>query len=265
MHAAGVELDPLPDTIRPGAEDHHFAASRRFRFVLPLVRRIQIWRRRFEFCRARVHPLVHRTDPLAVALFTHIAFGPLRERCDLFVGEAVALPFAIRGPRSAVRDFSLHLHDLPDLTQKPRIDRREGLNIFDRHSGAEGVADGEDALRSGGAEQFRQRLARRRTRIESARADLQRAQPLLQRLVERAPDGHRLAHRLHRQTEKRRRLAELLEGEARNLDHDVIDGRLERGRRLACDVIGNLVERESGGELRRKLGDGKAGCFRRQS
>ena len=57
---------------------------------------------------------------------------------------------------------------------------------------------------------------------------------------------------------------ELLEREPRHLDHDVVERRLERRRRLAGDVVGDLVEgvadRELGGDLR----DREAGRLRRQ-
>ena len=54
-------------------------------------------------------------------------------------------------------------------------------------------------------------------------------------------------------------LRELLEGEARDLGDDVVDGRLEAGRRLARDVVPDLVERVADGELGGDLGDREAG------
>ena len=56
-----------------------------------------------------------------------------------------------------------------------------------------------------------------------------------------------------------------LECKARNLGDDVIDGRLERGRRRAAgDVVGDLVERVADRELGGDLGDRKAGRLRGQ-
>ena len=71
---------------------------------------------------------------------------------------------------------------------------------------------------------------------------LERAHRLLERLLERAADGHHLAHRLHLGGERAVGLGELLEGPARELHHAVVDGGLERGRRLARDVVADLVE-----------------------
>jgi hypothetical protein len=62
---------------------------------------------------------------------------------------------------------------------------------------------------------------------------LEAAHGLLQRFLERAADRHRLADRLHLGRQRRVGALELLEGEARDLDHRVVDRRLEARRRLA--------------------------------
>ena len=66
---------------------------------------------------------------------------------------------------------------------------------------------------------------------------------LPERLAEVAPDAHRLADRLHLRRQRAVGARELLEREARRLDDDVVDRRLERGRRRARDVVRDLVER----------------------
>src|SRR5579885_2002384 len=48
--------------------------------------------------------------------------------------------------------------------------------------------------------------------------------------------------RLHLRTQLVGGARKLLKREARNLGHDVIDGRLEAGRSLARDVVGDLVQ-----------------------
>src|SRR3546814_20050474 len=66
MAAAIVELDPLPDPVRPAAEDDDFLPVAGLRLVLRLaearclVGRIHIRRARLEFGRAGVDPLEHR-------------------------------------------------------------------------------------------------------------------------------------------------------------------------------------------------------------
>ena len=61
------------------------------------------------------------------------------------------------------------------------------------------------------------------------------------------------------------RAREFLEGEARDLRHHIVDGRLEgRGRGAFRDVVVEFVERVADGELGRDLGDREAGRLRRQ-
>ena len=93
---------------------------------------------------------------------------------------------------------------------------------------------------------------------------LERAEALLQRLGERAADGHRLADRLHLRAEHARGAGQLLERPARHLGDDVVDRRLEAGRRLAGDVVRDLVERVPDGEPRGDLRDREAGRLRRK-
>ena len=62
------------------------------------------------------------------------------------------------------------------------------------------------------------------------------------------PMRHRLAHRLHLRRQRAVGARELLEREAGRLHDDVVDRRLERGRRRARDVVRDLVERVADGE-----------------
>ena len=86
---------------------------------------------------------------------------------------------------------------------------------------------------------------------------------LEERLRERPPETERLADRLHLRPEDMRR-AELLEVEARRLDRDVVQGRLERRGALPGDVVRQLVERVADREQRRQLRDRKARRLRRE-
>ena len=83
-------------------------------------------------------------------------------------------------------------------------------------------------------------------------------------LLEGAADAHRLADRLHLRPERRIRPGELLEREARELDDDVVEGRLEAGRRRPGQVVRDLVERVADRELRGHLGDRVPGRLRRE-
>ena len=91
--------------------------------------------------------------------------------------------------------------------------------------------------------------------VESEVTVFERAQRLLQTLRERSSDRHRLTHALHLCSEHTRRSRELFEGPAGHLRHDVVDRRLEACWSLLRDVIGDLVQRVTDGELGRDLGD----------
>ena len=85
-------------------------------------------------------------------------------------------------------------------------------------------------------------------------AELERAHALQERFLEGAANRHRLAHRLHLRRQRAIGLRELLEVPARDLDDHVVDGRLERRRRDAGDVVRHL-----------RRGDSRAPASRRSS
>src|SRR5262249_49437290 len=93
--------------------------------------------------------------------------------------------------------------------------------------------------------------------IEAQAAPLDRPEPLLQRLPDRPTDRHGLPDRLHPGPEDVGDAGKLLEGPARDLGHDVIDGGFEAGWRLAGDVVLDLVEGVADRQAGRDLGDGK--------
>ncbi len=103
----------------------------------------------------------------------------------------------------------------------------------------------------------------RRARSTSSAAS-RPSQRLEERLGERAADAERLADRAHLAAEHGLRAGELGEVEARRLDRDVVERRLERRRRLAGDVVRKLVERVADREQRRQLRDREAGRLRRE-
>ena len=94
---------------------------------------------------------------------------------------------------------------------------------------------------------------------EAKAADLQPAQRLLKRLLERAADRHRLADALHLRRQRRIGFGKLFEGEPRDLGDDIVDRRLETGRRFARDVVGQFVQSVADGQLGGDLGDRKTG------
>ena len=128
--------------------------------------------------------------------------------------------------------------DFGDRVDEPRIDPAELMNFLARDAQPQRVGQVVDALAVGQSRAARGRLPIAAScaqpgnaALEAPRADLQRAQRLLQRFLEGAADRHHLADRFHLRAEFVDRAAKFLEGEARNLGDHVIDGRLEAGRR----------------------------------
>src|SRR5262245_3674642 len=101
------------------------------------------------------------------------------------------------------------------------------------------MADEENALAVGHAELAADDLAREDVAVtidfradapglavtaQAAAADLQRAQTFLQAFLEGPANGHGFAHGFHLRGQRRIGLRKLLEGKARNLSDDIIDG-----------------------------------------
>ena len=145
------------------------------------------------------------------------------------------------------------------------------MHVFDRHARAERIAQVEHAFRARFLEfaaHLRQVVFVREVQARGIEADLARLQAtqrLLQRFLEAAADRHHFAHRLHLRRQARIGGRELLEREARDLGDDVIDRRFERRRCLAAgDLVAQLIERVTDGELGRDLRDREARGLRRE-
>ena len=218
VDAAVVELDPLADPVRARADDHDARLrDRRQGLVLLAPGRVVVVRARLDLAGARVDAPVGRPDALGVAGAAHVVAARPPRRPDRVVAPA--------GPLGA--------EDVERRELAPRM-------------GELLLEPGMHAL----GDVVERRPGRRRAGIELARAEA-----LEEGLGEGAADAHRLADRLHLRAERGVGAGELLEGEARELDDDVVERRLEaRGRRLG-EVVRDLVERVADRELRRDLRD----------
>ena len=162
-----------------------------------------------------------------------------------------------------MRNRHLRQRDLANLVQEPGIHAGEARDFAHAHAALEGVADVAEALRARRHQHLRQ-AARLQDFGAGLLAGFERAPGLHQRFLEGAADGHHFADRFHLRPERVVGAGKFLELPLGNFDDDVVDGRLEAGRRLARDVVGNLVERVADGELGGDLGDGEAGGLGRQ-
>ena len=188
---------------------------------------------------------------------------------DLAVGEAGFLGLAEQVGGDGLAgglERELDVDDAAQLAQEPRVDLGEVEDLLLGQAGEHRVADEERTLRIRAGEARADLgevgeggVAELTAATEAPGADLEGAERLLEGFLERAADGHRLADGLHRGGEGRVGADELLEREARDLGDDVVDGRLEAGRRGLRDVVLQLVERVAHGELGGDLRDREAG------
>ena len=203
-----------------------------------------------------------------------LALAAAGEAREIAVGEALALQVAQPLRRQRVLALRLdlvgHRLDVGELGQEPRIDLGQLVDLRRRPAALEGaeqrphppiVRDHQLPLQRG---ELLVGLVLRLAEQRGAAAELERADALQERLLEGAADGHRLADRLHLRGQRLVGLRELLEGPARDLDDDVVDGRLERRRRDAGDVVRDLVEAIAERQLGGDLGDREAGRLRGQ-
>ena len=204
-----------------------------------------------------------------------LRFRNLLEVAKLPVGEARALEVAqhaaisrVVGAEGVGDPLLFHRDQLGQLLQEPGIDPRRLVQLLDRDLRDQGALDLEEALGRGPADRGEQRLAVDRVEAVVDRpipdhppcpSRLEATEALLQRLLEGAPDRHRLADRLHLGGQPRFGGGELLEGEARDLHHHVVEHRLEGGRGRLGDVVRQLVEGVADGELRADPRDREAG------
>ena len=270
--AAIVEFDALPDPVRPAAEDHHLAASGRLRLALGrgaergFVGRIHVRGRRGEFGRAGVDALVDRGDAQRGAGRRDLGFLHAGKRGEPRVGKAGRLePLEIGGVpgQAEFAHAGFERDDVGEPLQEPQVDLGDVVRLGDAHAEPQRLGDLEQPVGRRLADRGAQGVdvvalaeALDLNLVEPGQSGLQRAQRLLQRFGEGAADRHRLAHRLHRGGQHRVGAGEFLEREARDFRHDVIDRRLERGRRRAAgDVVGDLVKGVADRELGRDLGD----------
>ena len=197
VHAAVVELDALADAVRARAEDHDRRRGRRAR---PRGRRRAlparvVVRRRAANSAAQVSTALNERSPANGASGSSASARSSRRNHG---------SIAVRAWTSSIVDAA--------------------AERLEQHV----VAVGGRALEA------RRAASSTSTRRARRRVELARAHRLGERLLEGAADRHGLPHRLHVGRQLGVGAGELLEREARPLDDDVVDRRLEARRRDAA-------------------------------
>ncbi len=138
--------------------------------------------------------------------------------------------------QAPVADLLFDVDDALDLLEEPHVDAARVVDVLEAHAEPHRLGDVEQAVGrrdgDGGAHGVAvlvvvEAQAWNADLVEAGEAGLERAQRLLQRLLEGAADGHGLADRLHRGGEAIVGAGEFLEGEARDFGDDVVDRGLE--------------------------------------
>src|SRR5687767_9930945 len=137
MATAIVKLDSLANAVGPAAEDHDAFSPGRFGWdlVFGFVRRVVVWRVGFELGGARVDRFERGHDAAPFALGTKLHFDYVPGVRKLAIGKAKLLRAAKhlvadshRSPDRA--ELVFELDNLRKLVEKPRVDRRQLVNLI---------------------------------------------------------------------------------------------------------------------------------------
>jgi len=269
VYATVIKLDALTDTVGATAQHHDLFAIGGGRLALLLIGRVHIGGAGGKLGGTGVHPLEHGSHPGAPAQFSNLTLTATGKLRQALIGESLAFEKAqaIRIQRlyPGLPNLRLDLNQLLYLHQEPGIDLGDIEHLLPAHPGAEGIGQIPDALGTrlpefmpqGGGQLIGLQID---DLIQTTLPGFQPAQGLLKRFLKGTADGHHLAHRFHLGGETIGRLGKLLEGEAGDLGHYVVDGRLERGRGGAAgDLVAQLIQGETHRQFGGHLGDGKPG------
>ena len=231
MHAGVVKLHALADTVRSRAENHDLLAVTWCNLGLAVVARVVVRGFCGEFTAAGVDRLIDRADTEAMAYAAGFRFADSAELGNLRIREPVVFGTANQSTVqfSRVSHLSRDFVDEHDLIEEPRVNLGGLEQLLEWCPLTQRLLHQHDAAIGGNLRRFDQlgRSARLITPMEARTALLQGAQCLLQSRGVVASERHRLTHGLHRGGQGHIGGRELLESEARNLHHHVIEGRLE--------------------------------------
>ena len=192
-----------------------------------------------------------------------VIFRAADEHGDLLVRKALLLGAAQKiggdGRNARVRlELGARVGNVLELVQEPLVNLGELPDAVDRVALVEHrLADGKQAL-VGGARKRSVKVVKR-LGLEAGERRVDHADGLLERLLKGAADGHHLADALHRRANVAADVLELFQVPARDLAHDIVEARLEKGLGLLGDGVGKLGQRKAERELGSNKGEGVAG------
>eukprot|EP00962_Isochrysis_galbana_P040190 scaffold14529_cov117-Isochrysis_galbana.AAC.11 len=233
---APVELDRRADPVDARADHHGTVLVEDHVVLVAVVRQVQVVCGGRELSGHRVDLLDEGRDAHRLAQLADVQLGRAEQRGQLLVGEARLLGLHQRGGRQRVGSVLLengpHVGDPLELPQEPGVDRGVAVNAVDRPAALERLGHRVDARVGRDLERLYQVLlgfGHKLVGLKALDGRVGHAECLLQRLLECPADGHDLADRLHGRADLARDAVELGQVPAGNLDHDVVQRRLEAG------------------------------------
>ena len=161
-------------------------------------------------------------------------------------------------------DDALELDDVLELLEEEHVDLRPVVDQHEVDAAADQLRDGVEPVVRAVLDVVEQLVVRPRVEllvVDVADARLERPHGLQERLLHRAAHGHDFARGLHLRTQLVRGVRELVEREAGDLRHHVVQRRFERGRGVGD---ADFVEGHAHGDLGAHPRDGIARCLRRE-
>ena len=270
MDRTVVELDALTDADGAGAQHQHLPFLRAIirpagpgGLVLLVVGGVVIGGLGLELGGAGVHHLEGRADAEGLPQGLDLLLLPAGEGGDPRVGEAHLLgPAQGVAVQMSVIQGVLHIHNVLEAVEEPQVVLGDLVDLLRREAPAQRLGHHKEALvvdvRQPLLDIFRVQLVQAR-HTQGFHRQLQAADGLHQRPFKGVANGHDLAGGLHLGTQGAAGGGELVEGQARDLQHAVVQRGFEAGGRLSGHGVGNLVQRIAQGDLGGHFCDGIAG------
>ena len=166
----------------------------------------------------------------------HFRFEAIENVRDLAVGISLSLGFPqhFRGYvlNGVLREVLFEMNELLNLAEEPRVNLGGFENASERDAQLECIVHMKQTVPAGVTQALHDRVLVAEFApigTQTVSLDFQRLACLLQGFLEGATNGHDLSHRLHLQPEFTVAPRELVEVPTWNLDHDVVERRLEHG------------------------------------
>ena len=262
VDGAEVELDPLPDADRAGADDEDLLpVGKRDGLVLCAVGGIVIGGLRVELGGAGIDHFIHGVNvPLVFQRADPFGADPGKLRDGLVEEAEFLCPVKQLLRHRLFGKALLHRDDGAELAQEPAVDLGDAVQLFHREAAAQRLGNREHAAVVHRVDALRNVVVGKAVQLfvrQVVHVLFQAADRLHQRRLEGAGDAHDLAGRLHLGAQAAARVDELVERPFRDLHHAVIEGRLKASICFpgngVFDLVQRIAERDFGSDLRDRV------------